>query len=104
RVADGLRLGTVRGLWASKVTDHAESLRFLAPRQRAEISPADAERAGVRSGIEVLVGVNGKSVRADAAVRSASGEGIVFLFEGPIEDNATLLLQGAIPTVELRKL
>jgi NADH-quinone oxidoreductase subunit G len=100
---DGLRLGTVRGLWASKVTDHAESLRFLAPRQRAEISPADAERAGVRSGDEVLVGVNGTSVRAVAAVRSAIGEGSVFLIEGTSEDNATTLVNGAVPSVELRK-
>jgi NADH-quinone oxidoreductase subunit G len=103
RLPDGLRLGTVRGLWASKVTDHAESLRFLAPRQRAEISPADAERAGVHSGDEVLVGVNGTSVRAVAAVRSAIGEGSVFLIEGTSEDNATTLVNGVVPTVELRK-
>jgi len=100
---DGLRLGTVRGLWAGRETDHSPSLRFLAPQQRAEISPADADRAGVRSGDEVLVGVNGTRVKAIAAVRSAVAEGSVFLTEGTSEDNATVLANGVPQTVELRR-
>jgi NADH-quinone oxidoreductase subunit G len=103
RLPHGLRLGTVRALWASRETDHSPSLRFLAPQQRAEISPADAARARVSSGDEVVVGVNGTRVRAIAAVRSAVAEGTVFLTEGTSEDNATALLNGVPQTVELRK-
>ena len=103
RLPDGLRLGTVRGLWASKETEHAPSLRFLAPHQRAEISPEDAQRAGVQTGDEVIVGVNGTSVRALAAVRSAVAEGSVFLTEGTSRHNATVLTNGVPQTVELRK-
>jgi NADH-quinone oxidoreductase subunit G len=103
RLPDGLKLGTFRGLWASKVTDHSEALRFLAPHQRAEISPADASTLGVKSGDEILVGLNGTSVRAVAAVRTGVSEGSVFLIEGTSEDNANLLLNGVPRTVELRK-
>ena len=99
----GLRLGTVRGLWAGRETEHSPTLRFLAPRQRAEISPADAQRAGVRSGDKVLVGLNGSRVKAVAAVRSAVPEGSVFLTEGTSEDNATALTNDVPQTVELRK-
>src|SRR5690242_18664681 len=52
QLRDGLRLGTVRGLWAGRETEHAPSLRFLAPHQRAEISAADAARLRVRTGDE----------------------------------------------------
>ena len=97
----GLRLGTVRGLWAGRETEHSPSLRFLAPHQRAEISPEDARSVGVQTGDEVLVGVNGTRVRAVAAVRSAVPEGSVFLTEGTSEDNATVLLNGVPQTVEL---
>jgi NADH-quinone oxidoreductase subunit G len=100
---DGLRLGTVRGLWTGRETEHSPSLRFLAPRQRAEISPSDARRVGVRSGDEVQVGVNGTRVNAIAAVRTGLPEGSVFLTEGTSEDNATLLVNGAPLTVELHK-
>ena len=42
-------------LWGSRVTEHSPTLRFLAPRQRAEISAADAERLGIAPGDEVEV-------------------------------------------------
>jgi NADH-quinone oxidoreductase subunit G len=103
QLPDGLRLGTVRGLWASRETDHSPSLRFLAPHQRAEISPTDAASVGVSSGDEVLVGVNGTRVRAIAAVRSGIAEGSVFLTEGTSEENANLLMNGVPQTVELHK-
>ncbi len=100
---DGLRLGTVPSLWASRETEHAQALRFLAPTQRAEISPADAERLGVRPGDRVEVAVNGTSVSAIAALRSAVPKGSVFLIEGTAEDNATALSNGKPRVVELRK-
>jgi NADH-quinone oxidoreductase subunit G len=98
---DGLRLGTARSLWAGRETEHSPSLRFLAPQQRAEISPADAQRVGVSSGDEVLVGVNGTRVKAIAAVRTGVPEGSVFLTEGTSSDNATVLTNGVPQTVEL---
>ena len=35
---EGLRLGLTHSIWADPVTEHAPSLRFLAPRQRAELA------------------------------------------------------------------
>ncbi|MEA2375861.1 MAG: NADH-quinone oxidoreductase subunit, partial [Thermoleophilaceae bacterium] len=100
---EGMLLGTARSLWAGRETDHAPSLRFLAPRQRAELSAEDAARLGIESGDEVEVAVNGTSVRARAALRSRVPAGSVFLTEGTSEDNATTLTNGAPRTVEVRK-
>jgi anaerobic selenocysteine-containing dehydrogenase len=60
-------------------TEHSPSLRFLAGRARAELSPSDARRLGIAPGDEVVVSVNGSSVRAAAAVRSSINSGDVFL-------------------------
>ena len=100
---DGLRLGTAPSLWASSETDHAAALRFLAPTQRADLAPADAERLGVGPGDLVEVAANGTSVNATAALRSGVPEGSVFLIEGTTEDNATALANGAPRIVEIRR-
>jgi NADH-quinone oxidoreductase subunit G len=100
---EGLRLGTARSLWAGRVTDHAPSLRFLSPRQRAELSPGDAERLGIAPGDEIEVAVNGTSVRARAELRSRVPAGSVFLIEGTSEENATALVNGQPRTVEVRR-
>jgi NADH-quinone oxidoreductase subunit G len=102
--ASGLRLGTAPSLWAGRETEHAPVLRFLAPHQRVELSAGDAGRLGVQPGDEVEVAVNGTSVRARAALRSALPDGSVFLIEGTSEDNANALAtNGAPPAVEVRK-
>jgi NADH-quinone oxidoreductase subunit G len=101
---EGLRLGTAPSLWAGRETEHAPVLRFLAPFQRAEMSAADANRLGVKPGDEVEVAVNGTSVRALAALRSAIEPGNVFLIEGTSQDNANALTDGGgAATVEVRK-
>ena len=100
---DGLRLGTGRSLWAGRETDHAPSLRFLAPHQRVELSAADARELGIASGDDVEVAVNGTSVRGRAALRAGVAPGSVFLIEGTSEDNATALANGEPRTVEVRK-
>jgi NADH-quinone oxidoreductase subunit G len=101
---EGLRLGTARSLWAERVTDHAPVLRFLAPHQRVELSAQDANRLGVAPGDQVEVAVNGTSVRALAALRSALPPGSVFLLEGTAQDNANALTNGDdAVTVEVRK-
>src|SRR4051812_42992943 len=98
-----LLLGVAPSLWACRETDHAPSLRFLAPHQRVELSAADAAERGIRSGEVVEVAHNGTSVRALAALRSAVPPGRVFMIEGTGQDNATALTNGAPRTVEVRK-
>ncbi len=98
---EGLRLGAVPSLWSGPETENAPALRFLAPRQRAELSAADARRLGVSPGDEVTVAVDGRSVRATIAVRAAVPPGSVFLISGTAEDNATALTNGAPRAVEI---
>jgi NADH-quinone oxidoreductase subunit G len=100
---DGLRLGAAPSLWAGDISRHAPSLKFLAPRQRAELSPADAQRLGVGAGDQVEVAADGASVRATVALRQAVQPGSVFLVQGTEEDNATALMNGVPRTVEVRK-
>ena len=90
-------------LWAGSVAEHAPSLRFLAPVQRAELAPADAERLGVSSGDEVEVSADGQRVRATVALRQAVQPGSVFLVAGTAENNATALTNGAPRTVEIAR-
>jgi len=78
----GMKLGTVRTLWAGRETRHAPVLKFLEPRQQAELSAEDARRLGIKPGDEVEVAMNGTSVRAVARLRQAVEPGTVFLLEG----------------------
>jgi NADH-quinone oxidoreductase subunit G len=102
-LGEGIRLGTVPTLWGSRVTEHAPTLRFLSPRQRAEISAVDAERLGIAAGDQVEVSSNGTTVRATAALRARMAPGSVFLIEGTTEENANALSNGVPLTVEVRK-
>jgi NADH-quinone oxidoreductase subunit G len=86
-------------IWASREVAASPALKFLHPHQRAELSPADAQRLGVGQGDRVLVGQDGHSVRATVALRAATPEGTVFLETGVPEDSATAL-DG--PLVEVR--
>jgi NADH-quinone oxidoreductase subunit G len=94
----GLRLGTFRSLWSSPEVAASPSLRFLLPRQRAELSPGDAERIGVGDGEGVEVAFDGGSVRATAALRAAVPPGSVFLEEAT-EDEPANVLTGPEPRV-----
>jgi NADH-quinone oxidoreductase subunit G len=87
---DGLRLGTYRDLWAGEVTERNPALEFLAPEQRVEIAPADAERLGLVDGDEVAVRSNGTSVNARVALRNRIRPGAAFLIEGTKTDNANV--------------
>jgi NADH-quinone oxidoreductase subunit G len=99
----GLRLGMARPLWAGRETRHAEVLRFLAPRQRVELAPADARRLGVAPGEEVVVSMNGHRVRGPATLRDGSQDGTVFLVEGTGEDDANELGADVAQRVEVRR-
>jgi NADH-quinone oxidoreductase subunit G len=100
---DGLRLGAVPALFASPTVEHSPSLRFLAPRQRAELSPADAERLGIGPGDEVEVSAGDRKVRAIAALRAGVRPGSVFLLLGTGDDGANALTNGLPKTVEVRR-
>ena len=97
-----MRLGVVPSLWSGSVTRHAPSLKFLAPVQRAELSPTDADRIGVSAGDEVEVSAGGQQVRATVALRQAIPPGNVFLTAGTERENPTALMNGVPPVVEVR--
>ncbi len=102
--APALALGTYRDLWAGAVTELNPPLRFLQPKQRVEISPADAERLRLRSGERVGVSQNGASVEAEVRIKERVPEGVVFMAEGTAEGNANGLLNGGPVQVEISKL
>ncbi len=98
-----LALGTYRDLWAGPITELNPPLRFLAPQQRVELSIADGERLGLKSGDEVKVAQNGTSIRARVAIRERVSEGVCFLLEGTAEANANALLNGSPVSVTIEK-
>ena len=98
-----LVLGTYRDLWAGPITELNPPLKFLAPQQKVELSPADAERMGLESGDEVSVARNGTSVRARVAIKERMQDGACFLVEGVADGNANQLLNGGPVVVEIRK-
>jgi NADH-quinone oxidoreductase subunit G len=93
-----LRLGSFRSVWASPEVVHAPALKFLAPKQRAELNPDDASERGIRHGQPVVVSAGGAAVQATAHLRSASPRGSVFLETGLGEQSAATLAS-AEPTV-----
>ena len=97
-------LGTVPSLWGGRVTEHAPTLRFLSPHQRAEISAEDAERLGIAPGDAGRGRARtARRVRATAALRARLRARHVFLIEGTSQDNANALSNGKPLTVEVRK-
>jgi NADH-quinone oxidoreductase subunit G len=99
-----LTLGTYRDLWAGPITELNAPLRFLAPKQRLEISLADAERLSLEHGDKVVVSQNGVSVEAAVQIKERQSEGVVFLIEGLAVDNANGLLNGGPVEVQIQKL
>jgi NADH-quinone oxidoreductase subunit G len=95
-----LRLGTFHSLWSSKEVDVSPALQFLRPRQVVELSPADADRLGIREGDQVEVGSNGTRVKGAVRLRAAVPGGSVFLAEGTHDQPANLLTE---PMVEVRR-
>jgi NADH-quinone oxidoreductase subunit G len=86
-----LRLGTYRDLWVGEATERSPALHFLSPAQRLEVSPADAERLGVRQGDEVKVRSNGHALDATVAIRERMRPGAGFLIEGLSHGNPNVL-------------
>ena len=67
-----LRLGTFRSVWAAPEVGASPALQFLTPKQRVELSPADAKRLGIAHGERVVVGSDGHSVTGVATLRAAA--------------------------------
>jgi NADH-quinone oxidoreductase subunit G len=85
-----LRLGTFRSIWAGPEVSHSPALRFLVPRLRVEMAPADAQRRNVTQGDHVTVGRNGSALDATVVLRDAVPQGTVFvetdaLRAGPVD-------------------
>jgi NADH-quinone oxidoreductase subunit G len=99
-----LALGTYRDLWAGPITELNPPLKFLQPQQRLEVSIADAERLGLKTGDPVKVSQNGSSVEAHVQIRERVAEGVCFLAEGTLAGNANALLNGGPVRVEITKL
>jgi len=100
---DALTLGTYRDLWAGPITELNPPLKFLAPRQRVELSPADAESLGLSNGDTVQVGQNDSAVEASVQIRERVEQGVCFLIEGTAEGNANGLLNGSPVSVEISR-
>src|SRR5262249_51914785 len=96
----GIQLATYRDLWAAEVTDKSPALRFLAPAQRIELAPADAEALGVSHGDAITLSSNGSSLEARVAIRERGPEGVAFVIDGTAANNANVLAGAAV--VEVR--
>jgi NADH-quinone oxidoreductase subunit G len=92
-----LRLGTFRSIWAGSDVEVSPALKFLVPKQRAEMSPLDAERLGVGHGEKVVIG---DAIEAIVHLRDASPAGTVFVETGIAADSANGLTD---ELVEIRK-
>jgi len=95
-----LRLGTFRSIWSAPEVDASPALKFLSPRQRAELGPEDAARLGIGHGDHVIVGAGGSAVHATAHLRAATPAGSIFLETGTPSDSASSLTS---ELVEVRK-
>jgi NADH-quinone oxidoreductase subunit G len=103
--SDGaLTLGTYRDLWAGPITELNPPLKFLTPQQRVEVSAADAERLGLKSGDPVRVSQNGAGVEAQVQIKERVPAGVVFMAEGVLDGNANALLSGGPVQVQIEKL
>jgi NADH-quinone oxidoreductase subunit G len=71
-----LRLGTYRSIWAGPEVAASPALKFLVPKARVEMAPADAEALGVAHGERVLLG---DAVEATVHLRAATPAGSVFV-------------------------
>ncbi len=96
-----LRLGRYHPIWAAPEVDISPALKFAVARQQVELSPEDAQRAGIVSGETVDVSQNGNRLKATAAVRSDAPPGTAFLAEGLATDSANALTE---PTIEIAKI
>jgi len=101
RPSGRLLLGGYRSIWASPEVGASPALAFLAPRQRVELTPADASALELRHDEEVVVSDDTTEVRARVVLRDAAEPGTAFL-EYDLDDDGANTLRG--PHVRIRSL
>ncbi|MGA2008332.1 MAG: NADH-quinone oxidoreductase subunit NuoG [Solirubrobacteraceae bacterium] len=95
-----LTAGSYRSIWAAPEVAASPALAFLHPRQRVEISPADARRLGLTDGVEMAVSdESGAQIHARVAVRDGVAPGSAFLQRALPTNSAESLAAGA--TIEI---
>jgi NADH-quinone oxidoreductase subunit G len=97
--AGRLAAGAYRSIWAAPEVAASPALAFLHPRQRVEISPADAARLGLRDGTPVAVAdESGAQIHAQVALRDGVRTGSAFLQRALPSESAENLTG---PTIEI---
>ncbi len=89
----GLKLVCYRPLFTGAAVERVPELQFQRPRAEVELSRADAQARGIRTGDEVTVAHNGTSVTLRARIRKGVRDGLVLiphehagaLTSGPVE-------------------
>src|SRR5207302_1697485 len=74
--ADGLRLVCYKPLFSGPAVERVDELQFQRPRAEVELSRADAEQRGIKTGDEVTLSGGGASVTLDARVNKNLREGV----------------------------
>jgi NADH-quinone oxidoreductase subunit G len=92
-------LGSYRSIWAGPEVKASPALAFLAPSQRVELNPADADQLGVRHDEQVLVSDDHGEVRGRVALRDSAPAGTAFL-ERELDEGGANMLRG--PQVRIR--
>jgi NADH-quinone oxidoreductase subunit G len=115
-----LRVGTYRSIWASPEVELSPALHFAIAEQLVELSPADAQRLGIRDGTEVTIAQlddsgaarsgeagrraggkpEGTRLAARAAVRTGVPAGTAFLADGIAQDSANILTESLVEVTE----
>jgi NADH-quinone oxidoreductase subunit G len=94
-----LLLGSYRSIWAGPEVKASPALAFLAPGQRVELNPADANALGLRHDEQVVISDDHAEVRGRVVVRDSAPIGTAFL-ERELDDNGANALHG--PHVRIR--
>jgi NADH-quinone oxidoreductase subunit G len=101
-LGSALIVGSYRSIWAGPEVAASPALAFLHPRQRVEISPADARRLGLRDGAEMaVIDETGAQIHARVAVRDAIPDGSAFLQRALAVDSAESLSGQTIEIVAI---
>jgi NADH-quinone oxidoreductase subunit G len=96
-----LALGTFRSIWGGGDVANAPTLAPLVSRSRIELSPADGERLGVKTGDEVTLATESGELTAVVALRDAVEPGAAFLLDTR-DDDMRRIVAGAPELVEVK--
>jgi NADH-quinone oxidoreductase subunit G len=92
-------LGSYRSIWAGPEVKASPALAFLAPSQRVELNPADADALKLRHDEHVVISDEQGEIRGRVVIRDSAPAGSAFL-ERELDDNGANALHG--PHVRIR--